>query len=143
MSKLQREGMYFILILFISNLTFILLFGMENIKSGELVLNVHSTYLVIKPSHFLIVYFPVVFSITYLIRIVTLKFKNLHSNLVYIVSNGLLILIIFSMILNNLNSGFKPSLNLYILLLVLLVLEILISIKTIKLKKHCPKRPLP
>ncbi|MCZ8331972.1 MAG: hypothetical protein O9282_11730 [Flavobacterium sp.] len=137
MNKLHKEGIYFVLTLIISLIAFVLLFGIENIKSGDLVLNVHSTYFVIKATHFLIVFLPLFFSITYLIRTAVLKFKNLYSNLVYIVSNGLLILLILSVILNNSVFGFKPNLNLYITILILLILEILILIKTIKLKKHC------
>ncbi len=134
MKKLNREGIYFVLTLLISLIAFVLLFGMENIKSGDLVLNVHSTYFVIKATHFLIVFLPLVFSISYLIRIVVLKFKNLYTNLIYIVSNGLLIFIILFLMLNNLDSAFKVNLNLLLTLLVLLILEILILIKTIRLK---------
>jgi hypothetical protein len=136
MNKLHQEGIYFILTLIISLIAFVLLFGIENIKSGDLVLNVHSTYFVIKATHFLIVFLPLFFSITYLIRIAILKFKNLYSNLIYIVSNGSLIFIILSIVLNNLNSGFKSNLNLWLILMVLLILEILIIVKTIKLKKQ-------
>ena len=135
MNNLQKEGIYFVLTLLISLIAFVLLFGIENIKSGDLVLNVHSTYFVIKATHFLIIFLPLFFSITYLIKIAVLKFKNLYSNLTYIVSNGSLIFIILSIVLNNLISGFKASLNLWLTLLVLLILEILIIIKTIKSKK--------
>jgi hypothetical protein len=137
MKKLHKEGIYFVLTLLISLIAFVLLFGIENIKSGDLVLNVHSTYFVIKATHFLIIFLPLFFSIIYLIRIAVLKFKNLYSNLIYIVSNGSLIFIILSIVLNNLNPGFKANLNLWLTLLVLLILEILIIIKTMKLKKHC------
>jgi hypothetical protein len=44
MKASYKEGIYFILTLLISLLTFVFLFGIENIKSGDLVLNVHSTY---------------------------------------------------------------------------------------------------
>jgi hypothetical protein len=130
MKKLHKEGIYFILTLLISLLIFVFFFGIENIKSGDLVLNVHSTYFVIKVTHFLTVFIPLIFSITYLIRISFLKFRNLYANLIYIISNGSLILIILSLILNNLDSGLKPNLSLWIALFILLVLEILISIKT-------------
>jgi len=79
MKRLHKEGIYFILTLLISLLAFVFLFGIENIKSGDLVLNVHSTYFVIKATHFLIVFIPLIFSITYLIRMVFLKFKNLYA----------------------------------------------------------------
>lgn len=135
MKASYKEGIYFILTLLISLLTFVFLFGIENIKSGDLVLNVHSTYFVIKTTYFLIVFVPLIFSITYLIRMAVLKFKNLYANLIYIVSNGLLIFIILSLTLNNLDSSFKANLNLWLILLILLILEILILIKTVKLKK--------
>lgn len=137
MKKLHKEGIYFILTLLISLLAFVFLFGIENIKSGDLVLNVHSTYFVIKATHFLIVFIPLIFSITYLVRMAVLKFKNLYANLIYMVFNGSLILIILSLILNNLDSSFKVNLNLWLTLFILLILEILILIKTKKLKKHC------
>jgi len=136
MKKLHKEGIYFILTLLISLLAFVFLFGIENIKSGDLVLNVHSTYFIIKATHFLIVFIPLIFSITYLVRTAVLKFKNLYANLIYMVFNGSLILIILSLILNNLDSSFKANLNLWLTLFILLILEILILIKTKKLKKH-------
>lgn len=136
MKKLHKEGIYFILTLVISLVTFVFLFGIENIKTGDLVLNVHSTYFVIKTTHFLFVFIPLLFSITYLIRIAVLKFKNLYANLIYIFCNGALILIILSFILNNTDSSFKVNLNLWLTLLILLILEILILIKSIRLKKH-------
>lgn len=136
MKKLHREGIYFVLTLLLSLLAFVLLFGMENIKSGKLILNVHSTYFVIKATHFLIVFLPFIFSITYLIRITVLKYKNLYANFIYLIFNGLFILIILSLILNNLDSGFKANLNLWLTLLILLILEIILLIKTIRLRKH-------
>lgn len=136
MKELHKEIMFFSLTLLISIICSVLLFGMENIKSGELVLNVHSTYFVIKVTHFFIVFLPLVFTITYIIRILILKFKNLAANIIFLVSNGLLIFFTVSLIINNSDSSFKVNSSLWIILFFLLILEILILIKTIRLNKH-------
>ena len=134
MKEIHKEIIYFSLTLLISIICSMFLFGIDNIKSGELVLNVHSTYFVIKAIHFFIVFLPLVFTITYMIRILILKLKNLAANIIFLVSNGLLIFYTLSLIINN--SNFKVNSNLWILLLFLLILEILILIKTIRLNKH-------
>ena len=138
MKEIHKEIIYFSLTLLISIICSVFLFGIDNIKSGELVLNVHSTYFVIKAIHFFIVFLPLVFTITYMIRILILKLKNLAANIIFLVSNGLLIFYTLSLIINNSNSNsnFKVNSNLWILLLLLLILEILILIKTIRLNKH-------
>jgi len=122
------------LTLFIAFLIVIPVFGFENIKSGDMVLCVHSTYFVMNLTHFLIVYLPLFFSITYLVRIIVLKFKNYFSNLIYLISNGLLILVLLIFLFNTLDDGFKANLNFWIFLIILFTFEIFILFKTKKLK---------
>ncbi len=134
MNKLTKEFLYFFLILFIAFLIVIPVFGIENIKSGELILSIHSTYFVMKLTNFLIVYLPLFVSISYLIRIIVLKFKNFYSNLIYLISNGLLILVLLIFLFNSLNSGFKANINFLGFLIVLLTFEIYVLIKIKKLE---------
>ncbi len=134
MNKLTKEFLYFLLTLFIAFLIVIPVFGIENIKNGELILSIHSTYFVIKLTHFLIVYLPLFVSISYLIRIIVLKFENYFSNLIYLISNGLLIFILIIFLFNSLNSGFKANNNFWAFLIVLLTFEIYVLFKTEKLK---------
>lgn len=135
MTEKTKELLFFISTLSLTIICSLQLFGIENLKAGNLVLNVHDTYFVISALHFFVFVTPLVFTISYLIRNLIIKFQNKISNIILLIFNGFLLFILLTSLIVNEQDG----LNLWILILTLFGLELFVFIKTMKLKNKSNK----
>lgn len=132
MKKVYTESICFFLILVFAFLLSVLIFGIEELKTGSVVLNVHDTYLVIDVAHFFIIFLPIIFTLFYFLRNLFNRFRNQISNSLFLIFNLVLILILSSILFNNDNSSLKPNGNLLILVFTLIILEFYVAIRFVK-----------
>jgi len=135
MTRKYKEIIFFtftICLLFISPIG---IFGIEDLKSGELVLNIHDTYFVISVAHFFYFFTPIFFTILYLIKNSIIKFRSLISNLILIIFNGFLVLVLLLLAIGNQENQFQLNYKYWILIFIFVIIEILVIRKSLKLMK--------
>lgn len=136
MTPKQQEFAYFATTIGATLITSILLFGIDNLKKQDLVLNIHDTYFVMNKFHYFMVCTPITFVLLYTIRVVIQRFKNLISNLILAISNGLLLIILLNIVLNRTENEINLNHKFWMILLCLSALEIYIVIKLTKALTH-------
>ncbi|MFT3796139.1 hypothetical protein [Flavobacterium sp.] len=124
MTTSTKEFLYFTATLVAALLGSVWIFGYENLKEGDLVLNVHDTYFVIRALHFLAVFVPLVFVLSYGIRILFVKFRSKVSYSIFLITNGFLILFLLSLVINNPQPHFKLGYRFWMILSLFLILEL-------------------
>ena len=135
MSQIVKEIIYFILTSLLVVILSILIFGIENLQSGAVDINIHATYFVLSVTHFFILFSPIVFVITYLIRVISIRFESIISNVIFMIFNGLLISFLVSILFGSDEKIGLADFRFFAIIAVLLVCEFYIVFKILRMKK--------
>ena len=135
MTQKSKEIIFFTFVICLLLISSIGIFGVEDLKSGNLVLNVHDTYFVISVAYFFYFFTPIYFTILYLIKNSLTKFRNLISNLILIIFNGFLVFALILIEIGNKENDFQLNYKLWILIFILFFIEILVIRKSYKIMK--------
>ena len=149
--KIDKKEIYAFLFALTISLGFLSVPSDFNLR-GAIDINIHDTYYVVPTLHIFGIYSTLIFFIFYLIRMIWRNFKNLTANIIFMISNIVLIFIFTSLIslVNSIreisgtteypplsggiveNAGNEWNNAYYILLIIQLILIILLTISGIK-----------
>lgn len=139
MKQTVNECIYFIFTISLIVLLPISIYGINDLVTGNLVINIRDTYFSLNTTSFFILFVPITFVILYLPRIFLKKFRSLISNLIFAIFNGLSILIFASVLFLNNEDSNEMNYRFWLLILILLFLEVLVFYKCTKIKNGIDK----